>query len=267
MNHKKLRVLSLGAGVQSSTLALLSEKGVIDKPDCAIFADTGWEPKKVYEWLGYLKSKLSYPVHIVQKGNIKEDLIANIETGVRFASVPFFTAGGGMGRRQCTNEYKLTPIKKKAKEILDYPVGKRIPEGSIEMLIGISTDEISRVKPSRVKYIKNMYPLIDLGMSRQDCINWMLENGYGEPPKSSCIGCPYHNNAHWYDMKINQPEEFSDAVKIDKLLRSNGARKGFDNVEYMHPKRIPLDEVNFNKYENQEKSDMFDDECEGMCGV
>ena len=42
-----LRVLSLGAGVQSTTLALMIEKGEIPMVDCAIFADTMGEPKKV----------------------------------------------------------------------------------------------------------------------------------------------------------------------------------------------------------------------------
>jgi hypothetical protein len=44
----RLRVLSLGAGVQSTTMALLAAHGEIGPmPDCAIFADTGWEPRAV----------------------------------------------------------------------------------------------------------------------------------------------------------------------------------------------------------------------------
>ena len=35
-----LRILSLGAGVQSSTVALMIEKGEIPMVDCAIFSDT-----------------------------------------------------------------------------------------------------------------------------------------------------------------------------------------------------------------------------------
>lgn len=42
----RLRALSLGAGVQSTTMALMAAHGEIGPmPDCAIFADTGWEPK------------------------------------------------------------------------------------------------------------------------------------------------------------------------------------------------------------------------------
>ena len=76
---KKLRVLSLGAGVQSTTLALMIEHGEIPMVDCAIFADTPSEPKKVYKHLDWLKSKLSYPLHIVTKGNLRKDVIDAVD--------------------------------------------------------------------------------------------------------------------------------------------------------------------------------------------
>ena len=74
----RLRVLSLGAGVQSTTLALMAAHGEIGPmPDCAIFANTGWEPKAVYEHLAWLNSPnvLPFPVHIVTAGNIREGFV------------------------------------------------------------------------------------------------------------------------------------------------------------------------------------------------
>jgi hypothetical protein len=44
-----LRLLSLGAGVQSTAVLLLACDGVIPCFDHALFADTGWEPRQVYE--------------------------------------------------------------------------------------------------------------------------------------------------------------------------------------------------------------------------
>ena len=44
-----LRILSLGAGVQSTTLALMIEKGEVPMVDCAIFSDVKGEPQKVYD--------------------------------------------------------------------------------------------------------------------------------------------------------------------------------------------------------------------------
>lgn len=50
----KKRVLSLGGGVQSTTMALLAARGDFEPPDIAIFADAGWEPQAVYDAVGWL---------------------------------------------------------------------------------------------------------------------------------------------------------------------------------------------------------------------
>ena len=70
-----LRILSLGAGVQSSTLALMIEKGEVPTVDAAIFADTKGEPKVVYDWLNWLEKKLSYPVYRVTWRDLKQDIL------------------------------------------------------------------------------------------------------------------------------------------------------------------------------------------------
>lgn len=52
---KPLHIISLGAGVQSTTLALMAAGGgLTPMPDCAIFADTGEEPSAVYRHLDWL---------------------------------------------------------------------------------------------------------------------------------------------------------------------------------------------------------------------
>jgi hypothetical protein len=89
----RLRILSLGAGAQSTTLALMAAHGEIGPmPDCAIFADTGWEPKAVYEHLAWLRSPnvLPFPVHIVSAGDLRADIVAGAR-GERWASIPAFT--------------------------------------------------------------------------------------------------------------------------------------------------------------------------------
>ena len=262
----KMKILSLGAGVQSSTLALMAEHGEIEKPDYAIFADTGWEPKHCYDWLDFLATKLSFPIIRVSAGNIKDDLISNIKSGDGFASIPFFTASGGMGRRQCTKEYKLAPIYKKCRELLDYKPRQRIPSGSVLMSIGISIDEAHRMKPSRERWIQNIYPLLDLRMSRNDCLSWMEHRGFPLPPKSSCIGCPFHSDSYWSYLKINHPESYTEAIQVDALLRANGRRKGMKHQEFMHPSLRPLSEIVFSN-ENQLEINLFGMECEGFCGV
>ena len=175
----KLRMLSLGAGVQSTTLALMAAHGEIGPmPDCAIFADTGWEPKAVYEHLAWLRSPnvLPFPVHMVSDGNIREGLVKGAR-GERWASIPAFTksASGkvGMIRRQSTKELKIVPIRRKVRELIGI-AGKRSPNHPVvEQWIGISFDEIVRMKMSMEPWQVNRFPLIELGMTLCDCLRWL----------------------------------------------------------------------------------------------
>jgi hypothetical protein len=189
----------------------------------------------------------------------------------RFPTAPFFTQNvitgkKGMLRRQCTSDYKIQPIKKKLRELCNIGYKKHFPKDKyIEQWIGISTDEIQRMKPSRDPYILNRHPLIELKMSRQDCINYLNKNKIPSPEKSACIICPYHNDAYWHFMKTERLSEFAEAVEFDKKIRT-GAKNIKDNL-YLHKSCKPLDEVEFDKKENDKQLDMFNNECEGMCGV
>lgn len=257
--------LSLGAGVQSTTLALMAAEGLVGPmPAAAIFADTGWEPRAVYEHLDRLEKALPFPVVRVSAGNIRDDIIARKNTtGHRFAAVPWYTDGGGIGRRQCTKEYKLAPIGRALRGLLGYEPRQRIPAGAAEVWVGISTDEAIRMKPARVQWQRNRWPLIEMGMSRRECAARLASRGW-TAPKSSCIGCPFHSNAMWRDMRDNAPDEWADAVAVDASLRAGIKRK---RLEYMHPQRVPLDQVDLRTAADFGQGDLFLNECEGMCGV
>ena len=268
--RRTLTVISLGAGVQSSVMAIMAAKGDFPPVDCAIFADTGYEPKAVYTYLEFLKKILPYPVYLVEKGNIRDDMLAAKGT-TNFVVAPFFTQNKitgkkGMVMRQCTNDYKIQPIRTKIRELCNVKKGKHFPKDKyVEQWIGISTDEAGRMKPARDKYILNRHPLIEAKMSRQDCINYLKKENIPLPEKSACIVCPYHNDAYWHFMKTERPSEFADAVDFDKQVR-NISRKE-DEQLYAHRSCKPLDEVEFNKKEDDKQLDMFNNECEGMCGV
>lgn len=304
---REVEVLSLGAGVQSTTMLLMACRGeIVPKPDLVIFADVGWEPKGVYKHLEWLKSyvrKYGIEIVIATGGNIRDDILRAVEDSSRFASLPFFTLSEvpiyegdgdyeeeeynenqismfddiefeiaekeiigyrkqkGMVRRQCTNEYKIKVIRRRVREYLGYLKGQRVKD-LVHMWKGISTDEIQRMDMSRDAWVKFRYPLIDANMSRKDCENWLIENGYYVPPKSSCIGCPFHNDAMWLDMKLNDPESWADAVEIDRVIKKLPRFKG---QAFLHSSLKPLDEVDFG--ENQTSIDHFMNECAGVCGV
>ena len=127
-------------------------------------------------------------------------------------------------------------------------------------------DELHRMKPSRDGWIKNRWPLIEKGMTRQDCINWMRNKGYPTPPRSSCSFCPYHSNDEWKRLKNNDPEAFADAVKFESEFQKTMKQvKGFRGTPFLHRSCVPLSEIDFDKPSPQ--MDMFGNECEGVCGV
>lgn len=296
----RLRALSLGAGVQSTTMALMAAHGEIGPmPDCAIFADTGWEPRAVYDHLEWLMSGnvLPFPVHIVSAGNIRDDLMAAGD-GNRWASIPAFakavtpagvvvpvydedddgalieigsrstsreTISIGMIRRQCTTDYKIVPIRRKVRELAGLTRKRSPGHAVVEQWIGISCDEIVRAKPSFEAWQIKRFPLIERRMSRRDCLAWLRRHGYPEPPKSSCVGCPFHDNARWRHMRDHDPIAWADAVDIDYALRTG--LRGIRGEVYLHRSCVPLDAADLSTAADRGQLDLWPNECEGMCGV
>jgi hypothetical protein len=256
-----MRVLSLGAGVQSSTLLLMAIRGEI-AIDRAIFADTGWEPRGVYDWLGGLELAAGHagiPVDIVTAGDLRDDALA---ASRRFASMPLHVVNAdgrpGMLRRQCTKEYKVRPIQRRLREL---GAGRGTPA---TLLVGISLDEAMRMKPSRVQYVRHEYPLVDRRLTRHDCVTWLDRHGYSEPPKSACIGCPFIDNRRWREMRDQRPDEWADAVAFDADVRRMSRIEG---DVFLHRSLRPLPMVDLSTARDAGQLGLFDAECEGMCGV
>ena len=227
-------------------------KGEVEPVDCAIFADTQSEPKAIYEWLDWLESQLPFPVHRVTAGNLRADILADEKKEARYM-LPTFTADGGMGKRQCTAHYKLTPIRRKIREL--GATSKNI----CTKLIGISLDEAWRMKPSDNLYSVNVWPLVELKMTRYHCIEWMMDN-YGRiPAKSACTFCPFGDNER---LRKLPADEFGEVVYLDDFIRDRGGTPGI--AQYLRPDRIPLRDIDLS---HSGQTEMFINECEGMCGV
>ena len=274
-NREPTRVLSLGAGVQSSCLALMAERGDygIPKPDFAIFADTGWEPQEVYDHLEWLEEQLSYEVVVVKNGNLRENILKGImPDGSKFLGIPAYLTNpdgtSGILHRQCTTHYKTNPIQDYLRRYLKIQPRRRAPiDVQVEMWLGISTDEAIRQKPDREEWINKRYPLIELGFNRAQLLNWFKET-YPDRnlPSSSCIGCPYHNDSTWKQLKEKDPKSFQEAVFIDQALRNVPATKGAVRGDaYLHRSRIPLVDIDFSEATTYD--DLMLEECEGLCGI
>jgi len=266
VTRKPIRVLSLGAGVQSSALLLAAYEGLIEPIDFSVFADTQSEPDEVYDWLEKLKIFVADKIKIitVSKGNLAEDILSE----GRSSSIPVYlkddSGNKGMLMRQCTYDYKIAMVYKAVREELGYKPRQRVFH-DVRMLMGISTDEKGRMKQNKERWIENEYPLItDLYWHRKQCIDYVKKFNLGTPPKSACWMCPYHNDRLWLNMKNNDPKSFNKAVEFEKKLQ--GLKK-YNNEPYLHRSLVPLSQVDFNESQMNFQLNDFEDECEGMCGI
>lgn len=276
MNNQQTHIISLGAGVQSSTMALMAALGEIDPmPTAAIFADTQGEPRSVYDWLDWLESELPFPVHRVTAGDLAVDSLELITSkgGQLYAKtyLPVFTRDetgtiGKIRRRSCTADYKIEPIRKLQRQLGEVKRGEK--EIRVVSWIGISLDEATRMKPAHDPWVENRWPLIELRMHRRDCLDWMQAHGYPTPPRSACVYCPFHNDHEWRRLRDEEPDAFAAAVEFERRLQeTKAASNNFRTTPFLHRSLVTLDKVDLSTPEDRGQLNLFENECEGMCGV
>ena len=260
----RLRVLSLGAGRQSTAMALMAAHGEITPmPDAAIFADTGDEPAWVYETVRWLQSAnvLPFPVIVVSEGRLSERLLG----GDDMARIPAFVGAGGMAGRQCTRNFKIRPIRRATRDLLGVGPRGYVAPGAVSQWIGISRDEAARMKPSGVKFVVNRWPLIERGLSVADCETWLRAHDYPVPWSSACVYCPFIDNAARRRIRDNDQAGWSCAREVDTSLRSPENVKRFRGELFVHPDRVPLAKADLaDLFDGQSQ---FNNECDGVCGV
>lgn len=252
-----IHVISLGAGVQSSTMALMAASGELPlRPDFAVFADTGDEPDEVYDWLATLKRLLPFKVVTATSTKLSDNLF---QWG--FSQIPCFTKNSdgkpAKGKRQCTKHWKIMPMYR-AMRLETGTKGKPLPAAHFKVAVGISTDEATRMKPSRERWVENTFPLVDANKSRRDCKAWLNSKGLFAP-KSACFYCPLKDNEAWARTAEN-PKLWPRVLEIDRRLNERG--------EYLHRSCVPMTEKPFLKDDDgNQQLNLFENECEGMCGV
>ena len=133
--------------------------------------------------------------------------------------------------------------------------------------LGISLDEIGRMKPSDVKWQEYRWPLAwDLRMDRRACVQAVLDYGLPEPPRSSCWMCPHRNNAQWLRLREHYPQDWQRAVSLDMAIRARDKQGGV----YLHRSRVPLAEADLS-VPDLPPSPLFGDLADGcdsgMCFV
>lgn len=236
---EKTLTWSYGGGTQSIAIALLVATGKLPKPDMIVFADTGREATETFEYteqyVSPLLATLDLKIEVVGQEwakvglySLKGELLPPLYT--RQGKLPTF----------CSNEWKARVIRR-------YLRSKGVE--ACRMWLGMSTDEVERLKPADVQWVEHWWPLcFDVPMNRANCRQLILKYGWPDPPKSSCWMCPHRRNPQWQRLKMYYPEDFKKAVELDKQTRAQDKMGGV----WLHEDRKPLDEIDFTKPDQPE---------------
>lgn len=239
----RFSAISLGWGVQSWTMVAMSALGALPKADFAIHSDTRHEREATYRFIEENKG-------FIEASGIKyiNTAAENSDTLNRYDGtfIPAFTLIEdrtpkiGQITRQCTQNWKINPFVKAVRDELNRRDHKLLPN-SVEAWIGISKDEFLRAKPSRIKYVTNRFPLLELDMTREDCIRWLKDHDLPVPPRSACVFCPFTNKAAWQDLKRQKGADWEKAVAVDEQIRHIRP----PHALYLSSKCVPLDQAIF----------------------
>ena len=234
---KQIEYISYGGGSPSLALIILNIKGEIkpitgrNKVDEIIFADTGWERTDIIEQTKEIKKYVEgngfkFTIVHSQYGKLETYLYNNLTKNENkgFLPIPYHSKDKGLGQRQCTSQFKIVPINQYLRKT--YGSVSRIAQ------LGIHINEVERIKDPMAKKDKNRFPLVDLKLSRTDCINIVKEASLPVPPKSACVGCPYLPASRFIQLNHENPKDFERAEKIDTLMNPQG--------KYLSNTKIPL---------------------------
>ena len=78
--------------------------------------------------------------------------------------------------------------------------------------------------------------------------------------------CPYRSNEEWLALKSTDPGDFQRAVEFDANLRRPRESDKYRAQQFVHRSMKPLGEVDFGGAD-EKQINLFENECEGMCGV
>lgn len=237
----ELSYLSLGWGVQSWTIAAKMALDDLPRADFLIHADTNHERSSTYDfarrmtpWLG------EHGLTVVTVTGGRTGVV--VESWGNSVMIPAFTEDEhgkrGQIKRQCTHDWKIMPVRSFIRSELKSR-GVSLSEGIVEGQMGISADEWHRMRDSDVKYINNVYPLVDRSLTRADCISWLEAHELEVPTKSSCTFCPYRSIVSWKELKRAGGADWNEALEVDQAIRHKRPKAEL----FVHPNRRPLEEA------------------------
>lgn len=242
-------VWSYGGGTQTAAIWALIEAGVLPLPDLTVIADTGLESSETWDYLDNeirpRAARMGIEIHIAPHSLATVDMYSK-KGGLL---IPAYTQDGKLPTF-CSNEWKTRVVRRYI---------KTLGVEKCDMWLGMSTDEIERLKPADVNWIQHVWPLVGMPrsvgygvqMNRAECLQYVRCHGMSDPPKSCCVICPHRRNPQWQRQQLLYPADHRKAIAIDKAIREADKMSGHTGV-WLHEDRKPLDEIDFSKADEQD---------------
>lgn len=254
-----LKILSCGAGMQSSALHLMACENAMARHagkllpwpavpiyDVSIFCDLGFEPPWVMNQVKFLEDagrSCGIPF-VILPSPLYQDFINNFGER-RTISVPWWTIrdDGHKSKmpRNCTIDYKVQIIAKYVKwTLLGYKKWQRLNPADVkahEMHMGFSYEERRRCRENSNPLFVNHFPLVEMKMTRADNYAYIKDVWGLETRASACTFCPFHRNYFFMYLKEHEPEQYQQLLGVDHLLETKNPKPPMDSDLYISRSR------------------------------
>lgn len=268
-----LTVLNFSGGKQSTCLLWQVIRGEIPRPDpfLVVTADPGMEATATYKLVDAMEAQClaaGLEFRRAQGPDLYRDIVEMGPETSRIDNPPYFTDNGAGTRgrlmQKCTKQYKIRPIQRAVRaEMARIGISPR--PNAVETWIGLSRNEVHRIKPPSVDYQYFRYPLIEQGLTVGGVLDYFKARDLTTPARSMCNGCFAQGPAALRSMAVAAPQDFAQAVAVDEAIR-DWTQLGIENPVYMSNTLRPVREIG----ESNEADDpqMVMDFCDsGFCFV
>ena len=258
MKTEGVQIWSCGGGTQSGAIAALIAQGKLPKPDLCFMVNTTREKSGTWPFVeDFIRpqlAKVGLDLNIIPATDFGNIALLSVKGDILMPG--FTTQSGKIGKLPafCAGSWK-TDISERYLRSLGIKTARN--------WIGISLDEMRRVRKQHRPWLELWYPLIfGVPLRRVQCVEVIRAAGWaGEIPHSACWMCPNQHDDEWLDMKTNWPGDFERACDLDEELRLV-----VDPHFFVHSSCRPLRDIDFTVPINQAQGSMFADRgCTGGC--
>lgn len=230
------KFIAFSGGVESTTMALLYGKGAT-----AVFTDTGSEHAYMYDRINKVEKILAEHhngdfklLRLTASVTAKGEKVGSLTDYV--SRMRFFPSGGD---RYCTRLFKIAPLDAFLKS-----------QGECELMIGLNADETDREgNYGLVANVRYSYPLQGAGLTREDCVEILTENGLmpdfpAYMRRGGCIFCPFKSKKEFAAMVHLSPDEINTVAELEKSCQD--ARGKYYRIRQNMPSMAEFIEVERN---------------------